>query len=125
MTLCNFVFTTFFTLWRSEVLVRQTNGKHFEEKRRCGQNTKSGGSDPTFSAFSRPSEPWGRSRPLAQWLLHVAGARADAQKPRHNNQSERDGEQHTKEAQVRGGSHSSLPRKGILSIFGECDETQS
>ena len=63
MTLCTFTLATFFTLWRSEVLVRQRNGKHREEKRCCGQNTKSGGSDPTFSAFSRPKSSWGRSRP--------------------------------------------------------------
>jgi hypothetical protein len=37
--------------------------KRREAKRCYGQNIKSGGSDPTFSAFSRPSEPWGRSRP--------------------------------------------------------------
>lgn len=63
MTLCTFSLATFFTLWRSEVLVRQRNGKHGEEKRCCGQNIKSGGSDPTFSAFSRPKSSWGRSRP--------------------------------------------------------------
>ena len=34
-------------------------------KRRRGKNTKSGGSDPTFSAFSRPKSLWGRSRPPA------------------------------------------------------------
>src|SRR5882762_2256382 len=28
-----------------------------------GQTTKTGGSDPTFSAFSRPKSSWGRSRP--------------------------------------------------------------
>jgi hypothetical protein len=27
------------------------------------KNVKSGGSDPTFSALSRPSGAWGRSRP--------------------------------------------------------------
>ena len=31
--------------------------KRCEEERRYGQNIKLGGSDPTFSAFSRPSEP--------------------------------------------------------------------
>src|SRR5487761_577546 len=47
-------------------LLPREGWKHREEKRRRGKNTKSGGSDPTFSAFSRPSEPWGRSRPPAQ-----------------------------------------------------------
>ncbi len=37
--------------------------KRCEEKRCYGQNIKSGGSDPTFSAFSRPKSSWGRSRP--------------------------------------------------------------
>ncbi len=37
--------------------------KRCDEERRCGQNSKSGGSDPTFSAFSRPKSSWGRSRP--------------------------------------------------------------
>ena len=37
--------------------------KRCEEERRYGQNIKSGGSDPTFSAFSRPKSSWGRSRP--------------------------------------------------------------
>jgi hypothetical protein len=31
-----------------------------------GKNVKSGGSDPTFSAFSRPKSSWGRSRPAAR-----------------------------------------------------------
>ena len=30
-----------------------------------GKITKTGGSDPTFSAFSRPKSSWGRSRPEA------------------------------------------------------------
>jgi hypothetical protein len=37
--------------------------KRCEEKRCYGQNIKSGGSDPTFSASSRPKSSWGRSRP--------------------------------------------------------------
>ncbi len=37
--------------------------KRCEEKRCYGQNIRSGGSDPTFSAFSRPKSSWGRSRP--------------------------------------------------------------
>ncbi len=37
---------------------RHENGKSDTEK-----NTRLGGSDPTFSAFSRPKSSWGRSRP--------------------------------------------------------------
>ena len=40
--------------------------KRCEEKRCDGQNIKSGGSDPTFSAFSRPKSSWDRSRPRAR-----------------------------------------------------------
>ena len=32
-----------------------------------GKTTKTGGSDPTFSAFSRPKSAWGRSRPEAPY----------------------------------------------------------
>src|ERR1700683_231368 len=34
-----------------------------------GKNVKSGGSDPTFSAFSRPKSSWGRSRPSARRIV--------------------------------------------------------
>ena len=34
-----------------------------------GNKSKLGGSDPRKSAFSRPSEPWGRSRPAAQMTV--------------------------------------------------------
>src|SRR6266849_3006809 len=34
-----------------------------ESESHRGKNVKSGGSDPTFSAFSRPKSSWGRSRP--------------------------------------------------------------
>lgn len=79
------------------------------------------GSTPLFRLSAAQVNSGGRSRPSAQWLRHVPCPRANAQKPRHNNQSERDGEQHTKETQGRGGSRSSLPRNGIPYIFGECE----
>ncbi len=51
--------------------------KRCEEKRCYGQNIKSGGSDPTFSAFSRPKSSWGRSRPT-RWSRAVGLPRRDA-----------------------------------------------
>jgi hypothetical protein len=35
----------------------------------CAKQAKSGGSDPTFSAFSRPKSSWGRSRPPARQFV--------------------------------------------------------
>ena len=35
-----------------------------DAKKRRKLNTETGGSDPTFSAFSRPKSSWGRSRPF-------------------------------------------------------------
>src|SRR5216683_3158914 len=40
-----------------------------ERESHRGKNVKSGGSDPTFSAFSRPKSSWGRSRPAAQQIV--------------------------------------------------------
>ena len=51
--------------------------KRREEERRCGQNSKSGGSDPAFSAFSRPKSSWGRSRPT-RWSRALGLPRRDA-----------------------------------------------
>ena len=55
--------------------------KRCEEERRCGQNIKSGGSDPTFSAFSRPKSAWGRSRPI-QHDATIALSRPQATAPK-------------------------------------------
>jgi hypothetical protein len=45
------------------------------ERESCrGKNSKSGGSDPTFSAFSRPKSSWGRSRPAAHRSLACCAA---------------------------------------------------
>jgi hypothetical protein len=51
--------------------------KRCGEKRCYGQKIKSGGSDPTFSAFSRPKSSWGRSRPT-RWSRAVGLPRTDA-----------------------------------------------
>jgi hypothetical protein len=42
-----------------EKLIENSTSKSAGEKR-----SKTGGSDPTFSAFSRPKSSWGRSRPF-------------------------------------------------------------
>src|ERR1700687_4867842 len=55
----------FFTRTRSEVLGNRRNTKPREGKVTVEKKVKSGGSDPTFSAFSRPKSSWGRSRPPA------------------------------------------------------------
>jgi len=44
------------------------------------KTTKTGGSDPTFPAFSRPKSPWGRSRPLPHDVT-VALSRPQAKVP--------------------------------------------
>ena len=44
---------------------------HSPGESRRGKNIESGGSDPTFSAFGRPSKPWGRSRPPARSIVPV------------------------------------------------------
>ena len=45
------------SLWKPEKYETGESESH------RGKNVKSGGSDPTFSAFSRPKSSWGRSRP--------------------------------------------------------------
>src|SRR5215472_12537267 len=46
--------------------VRRQRGKDLNARKgHRGKNTEPGGSDPDFSAFSRPKSPWGRSRPPA------------------------------------------------------------
>src|ERR1700678_70370 len=46
--------------WKAEKYKIGRNESHPEN------HAKSGGSDPTFSAFSRPKSSWGRSRPAAR-----------------------------------------------------------
>jgi len=61
-----FVFTCFFTLWREQFLLGESDAERNASKSHRGKNTKTGGSDPTFSAFSRPKSAWGRSRLAAR-----------------------------------------------------------
>ncbi len=61
-----FVFTCFFTLWREQFLSGESDAEGNASKSHRGKNTKSGGSVPTFSAFSRPKSSLGRSRPPAR-----------------------------------------------------------
>jgi hypothetical protein len=64
MTLFTSFFTQVFTPWPR----MPVEGKAMPEtkpKSSSGKTTKTGGSDPTFSAFSRPKSAWGRSRPEA------------------------------------------------------------
>lgn len=49
------LFTRFFTGEREEVFDRACDENDRKSKNDLGQNTKSGGSDPTFSALCRPS----------------------------------------------------------------------
>ena len=69
-TLCKSSCTKVFTLWPRML---QSADKMFETKRKSsgGKTTKTGGSDPTFSAFSRPKSSWGRSRPEAPGSVPV------------------------------------------------------
>jgi hypothetical protein len=63
ISLFNLVFTQVFTLSPPKVLTgRNMLRRNFKSSGR--KTTKTGGSDPTFSAFSRPKSAWGRSRPI-------------------------------------------------------------
>lgn len=60
---CNLACTKVFTLSPLNLLRKRNIGRrNFESS--GGQTTKTGGSDPTFSAFSRPKGSWGRSHPF-------------------------------------------------------------
>jgi hypothetical protein len=62
LTLCNRSCTKVFTLWPRMHL--QDQAMPAAKLKSSGRKTtKTGGSDPTFSAFSRPKSSWGRSRP--------------------------------------------------------------
>ncbi len=62
MNPCKLVFSTFFSPLSGEVFGRERDGDTARGKSAMEKNTETGGSDPTFSAFSRPSGMWGRSR---------------------------------------------------------------
>jgi len=70
-TFCTFVFTTFCTSDGRHALQNQELKPTPQEKSSRGKITKSGGSDPTFRAFSRPKRIWGRSRPSAHFVALV------------------------------------------------------
>ena len=61
---CTFVFTTFFTNSSPYSIHPQRLSTTRRRESDPAEDTKSGGSDPAFSAFSRPKSSWGRSRPL-------------------------------------------------------------
>src|ERR1700733_6068702 len=48
MTLCTFFLATFFTLWRSEVLVRQRNGNAVKRKDAMDKTSNRAGATPLF-----------------------------------------------------------------------------
>jgi hypothetical protein len=52
--LCTFVFSRFRTLWETYSSEIKRDKRNHQEKSSLGKNTKSGGSDPTFSASRRP-----------------------------------------------------------------------
>ena len=56
------------SLWKAEKYKIGRSESHREK------NVKSGGSDPTFSAFSRPKSSWGRSRPEGKPCLFFSRA---------------------------------------------------
>jgi hypothetical protein len=62
----SFVFSKFFTLWREQFLCGVGDREPVQAKVTVEKTPKTGGSDPTFSAFSRPKSSWGRSRPAAR-----------------------------------------------------------
>jgi hypothetical protein len=64
MTPCKSSCTKVFTSWPS-MPVKKKAIAEAKPKSSGGKTTKTGGSDPTFSAFSRPKSAWGRSRPEA------------------------------------------------------------
>ena len=70
MTLCKSPCTKVFTLWPG-MSWKQTEMSDTKLKSSGGKATKSGGSDPTFSAFGRPKSFWGRSRLRPPWPVPV------------------------------------------------------
>jgi hypothetical protein len=77
--------------WSYEVMRSTRHTRREEMKTTVREGLILGGSDPTFSAFSRPSEPWGRSRPSpfsrdrvvaprSCWRQTICNARCNAQR---------------------------------------------
>ncbi len=65
------VFTSFCTPFGKDALRNQELEPKPRSKTSRGKITKSGGSDPTFRAFSRPKSFWSRSRPSAHSIARV------------------------------------------------------
>jgi len=61
---CNLLAATAFTRRSPEVTRYRTNVNAGDDKSRRGKNSKSGGSDPPFSAFAAQKVSWGHSRPV-------------------------------------------------------------
>jgi hypothetical protein len=66
MTPCKSSCTKVFTLWPRMPMKHKAIAEA-KPKSSGGTTTKTGGSDPTFSACSRPKSAWGRSRPEAPY----------------------------------------------------------
>jgi hypothetical protein len=71
ITFCTAVFTDFCTPSGEDALRNQELEPKPWSKISRGKITKSGGSDPTFRAFSRPKSFWSRSRPFAHSIALV------------------------------------------------------
>jgi len=71
ITFCTFLFTDFCTPSEEDGMQNQELEPKLRSKINRGKITKSGGSDPTFRAFSRPKSFWGRSRPSAHSIALV------------------------------------------------------
>jgi hypothetical protein len=56
--------TTVFTLVSAHAAEKTMRCLERNSKSSGIETTETGGSDPTFSAFSRPKSAWGRSRPF-------------------------------------------------------------
>jgi hypothetical protein len=70
LTHCKPACTEVFTSW-PRILRQKSEIPKARPKSSVGKTTKTGGSDPTFRAFSRPKSLWGRSRPAAQVSVPV------------------------------------------------------
>ena len=64
-------FTNFCTSFTGDALRNQELERTPRNKTSRGKITESGGSDPTFRAFSRPKSFWGRSRPSTHSIALV------------------------------------------------------
>ncbi len=73
---CTFLFTTFFTRSSPYSIHPQRLSTTGHRETHRAQQIKSGGSDPTFLAFSRPKSSWGRSRPILLYGARVFSPRA-------------------------------------------------